>query len=114
VPAASPFVQKISWDQAQRPYWEQSRSLAAQIQQELLRLLQWPTGGVVQTDLYLLRRVEMPAVLVELGSLSHPGEAAELQRPEFQQKVSYAVSEAIKQYTRMREDEAAPSGQTQQ
>ena len=68
------------------------------IQQELLATLSWPSGGVLQADLYLLRRVRMPAVLVELGSLNHSAEPAELQKPEFQEAVARAVAEAINKF----------------
>jgi N-acetylmuramoyl-L-alanine amidase len=87
------------WDQAQLPYWEQSRRLAALLQQELLRTLPWTMGTVQQADLYLLRRVQMAAVVVELGSLNHPGEAAELQKAAFQEGCARAIGEAIRQYT---------------
>ena len=86
------------WDQAQLPYWQQSRRLASLLQQELLRTLPWASGTVQQADLYLLRRVQMVAVIVELGSLNHPGEAAELQKPDFQEGCARAIGEAIRQY----------------
>ena len=97
---SSPIVSPPSdrgqpWDQGQRPYWEQSRRLATLIQQELTLALTWPSGGVLQADLYLLKRVWMPAVLIEIGSLNHPGEATELQKPAFQQAVARALTEAI-------------------
>jgi N-acetylmuramoyl-L-alanine amidase len=87
--------QGLPWDQEQRPYLASSRRLAALVEQQLLGTLPWPTGGVLQADLYLLRRVRMPAVLVELGSLNHPGEADEMQKPEFQEAVARALAEAI-------------------
>ena len=95
---SSPSSQKPLWDQEQRSFWENSRVLAMLIQQELLATLSWPSGGVLQADLYLLRRVRMPAVLVELGSLNHSAEAAELQEPEFQEAVARAVAEAINKF----------------
>jgi N-acetylmuramoyl-L-alanine amidase len=100
-----PSSQKPPWDQGQRPYWERSQELATLMQQELLRALPWPTGGVLEADLYLLRRVQMPAVLVELGSLSHLEEVAQLQKPAFQEAVARALVEAINQYRAMQEKE---------
>lgn len=98
-PSMSPTTdQSLPWDQEQRLYWESSRKLATLIQQQLLESLSWSTGSVVQADLYLLRRVRMPAVLLELGSLNHPGEAGELQRPEFQKAVANALAEAINKF----------------
>jgi N-acetylmuramoyl-L-alanine amidase len=100
-----PSDQTLPWDQEQRSHWESSRRLATLIQQQLLGTISWPTGGVLQADLYLLRRVKMPAVLVELGSLNHPGEAAELQKPEFQKTVARALVEAINKYREIEDSE---------
>lgn len=98
-PASPPTSQeKTPWDQENRPYLERSRRLATLMQQSLQQTLQWPTGGVLAADLYLLRRVKMPAVLVELGSLNHPEEAAQLQKPEFQESIVRAITATIIQY----------------
>jgi N-acetylmuramoyl-L-alanine amidase len=57
---------------------------------------------VIEVDLYLLRRVAMPAVLLELGSLNYPPEAAELARPSFQEAVARAVTEALRWFPQVR------------
>ena len=93
------------WDQEQLPYSEQSRKLATLLQQELALVLPWPSGGILQSDLYLLRRVKMPAVLIELGSLNHPEEAAALQKSGFQEIVTRALAEAIIKFRNMKEKE---------
>jgi N-acetylmuramoyl-L-alanine amidase len=99
------LAQGVSWEQGQFPYWERSRRLAEMLEKELLSALRWPSGGVVQADLYLLARVRMPAVLLELGSLASPVEAAELQKPAFQEIVTRAIAAAIENYGQMREGE---------
>jgi N-acetylmuramoyl-L-alanine amidase len=86
------------WDQEQEPYWEKSRMLASLMQEELLWSIPWASGGVLAADIYLLRRVSMPAVMLELGSLNHPEEAAQLQKPEFQEAVAKAITQAIIKY----------------
>ncbi len=106
-----PSNQPPPWDQEQLPYWERSQKLAAIVQQELLRALpSWHTGGVLEADLYLLRRVQMPAVLVELGSLNRPEEAVQLQKPAFQEIFARALVEAIIQYRQMQEKELLVPG----
>jgi N-acetylmuramoyl-L-alanine amidase len=40
----------------------------------------------------------MPAVMLELGSLNHPEEVAQLQKPEFQEAVAKAVTQGIIKY----------------
>ena len=86
------------WDQGQRPYWEQSLRLATLIQQELASALNWPSGGVLPADLYLLKRVQMPAVLIEIGCLNQPEETTELQKPAFQEALARALTEAIHKF----------------
>ena len=86
------------WDQEQEPYWEKSRMLASLMQEELLWSIPWASGGVLAADIYLLRRVRMPAVMLELGSLNHPDESAQLQKSEFQEAVAKALTQAIIKY----------------
>jgi N-acetylmuramoyl-L-alanine amidase len=86
------------WDQEQEPYWEKSRMLASLMQEELLWSIPWASGGVLAEDIYLLRRVRMPAVMLELGSLNHPEESAQLQKPEFQEAVAKALTQAVIKY----------------
>jgi len=86
------------WDQEQEPYWEKSRMLASLMQEELLWSIPWASGGVLPADIYLLRRVRMPSVMLELGSLNHPDESAQLQKSEFQEAVAKALTQAIIKY----------------
>jgi len=98
-PTAAPSSSKVRpWDQEQEPYWEKSRMLASLMQEELLWSIPWASGGVLPADIYLLRRVRMPAVMLELGSLNHPEESAQLQKAEFQESVAKALSQAIIKY----------------
>ncbi|UCG14576.1 MAG: N-acetylmuramoyl-L-alanine amidase [Deltaproteobacteria bacterium] len=108
------FIHGTPWDQEQHSYWERSRLLAELVQQDLLRTVRWQTGGVLQANLYLLRRVQMPAIVVELGSLSHVRESAELQKPVFQEAVARALREAIERYWEMQEEKMlGPDSETQ-
>jgi len=72
--------------------------LASLMQEELLWSIPWASGGVLPADIYLLRRVRMPAVMLELGSLNHPDESAQLQKSEFQEAVAKALTQAIIKY----------------
>jgi N-acetylmuramoyl-L-alanine amidase len=98
-PTAAPSSSTVRpWNQEQEPYWEKSRMLASLMQEELLWSIPWASGGVLAADIYLLRRVRMPAVMLELGSLSHPEEAAQLQKVEFRESVAKALTQAIIKY----------------
>ena len=96
--AASSSRTARPWDQEQEPYWEKSRMLASLMQEELLWSIPWASGGVLPADIYLLSRVRMPAVMLELGSLNHPEEAAQLQKTEFQEAVAKAITQAVIKY----------------
>ena len=100
-PVASPGPSAL-WENGQLPFWEQSRRLAGLMERELRQSLPWPSGGLIEADLYLLRRVTMPAVLLELGSVSDPTEAADLAKPSFQEAVARAVTEAVRQFRGVR------------
>jgi N-acetylmuramoyl-L-alanine amidase len=103
-PTATPSSNTVrAWDQEQEPYWEKSRMLASLMQEELLWSIPWASGGVLPADIYLLRRARMPAVMLELGSLNHLEEAAQLQEPEFQKAVAKAVTQGIIKYRSLEE-----------
>jgi len=98
-PTATPSSSIVRlWDQEQEPYWEKSRMLASLMKEELLWSIPWASGGVLPADIYLLRRARMPAVMLELGSLNHLEEAAQLQKPEFQEAVAKALTQGIIKY----------------
>ncbi|WP_240610788.1 N-acetylmuramoyl-L-alanine amidase [Ammonifex thiophilus] len=70
---------------------EESRRLAEAIQQELQSLL-GNTERLPKAGDYLVGRLaQMPAVVVEIGFLTHPEEKKLLQDPAYQSKVAFAV-----------------------
>lgn len=44
---------------------------------------------------YLLKRTEVPTIIVECGFLSNPEEAAKLVSPKYQEKLAEAIAEGI-------------------
>jgi len=50
-------------------------------------------------QVYLLKKVKMPSVLVETGFLSNPSEAELLASPDYQQKMAEAIVEGIERYS---------------
>ena len=55
--------------------------------------------GVMQANFAVLRRTNMPAVLVELGYLTNSTEALNLNSPAWQRAVANAIFEGIVDYT---------------
>ena len=51
--------------------------------------------GVQQAPFFVLSGVECPAVLVEVGYISHPQEGAKLGRAEYQEKLAEAIADGV-------------------
>lgn len=67
--------------------------------------------GVHQAPFYVLNGVEAPAILIEVGYISHPQEGAKLSRAEYQEQLADAVVEGVRTFlseTRQREATPAP------
>jgi N-acetylmuramoyl-L-alanine amidase len=91
------------WSGAQTFYSSrntENQRLATAIQSELREIL-GNTQRVAKDDdqIYLLKTLEMPTVLVEVGFLSHPQEASLLADEEYQRKVAGAIYRGILRYS---------------
>jgi N-acetylmuramoyl-L-alanine amidase len=73
----------------------QSRRLAANIQQEMLRAYPTINRGVKQARFYVLRNNNRPAVLLEMGFLSNPQENRLVQDPRVRQRLAEAAVRGI-------------------
>ncbi|SMG59346.1 N-acetylmuramoyl-L-alanine amidase CwlD [Paenibacillus aquistagni] len=91
------------WSGAQTFYSgaiKQNESLAYFIQEEIKRNLE-NTERVAKADdrnLYLLRNVDIPSALVEVGFLSHPVESRMLADDQYQIKVAASIYKGILRY----------------
>jgi len=83
------------WYTAQTPYVERSRQLAELLQMELGRRLVFPNRGLRQTDVDVLKGVAMPAVLLEIGFLTNPEEAAAISSPDFAPQLAAGIVAAL-------------------
>jgi len=54
--------------------------------------------GVQQAPFYVLAGVEAPAVLLEMGFISHPEESKKLQEAHYQDKLAQAVAEGVRRF----------------
>jgi len=78
---------------------ERTRSLAAYLQRELRHITAGTDREVSDhVDHYLLNNVEVPAVTVEIGFLSHPREAELLGRADYRRKLAWALFVGIAHY----------------
>ncbi|GEL74446.1 N-acetylmuramoyl-L-alanine amidase family protein [Myxococcus virescens] len=72
-----------------------SSRLAYAIHPRLVRGTRAVNRGVQQAPFFVLSGVECPAVLVEVGYISHPVEGPRLARPEYQEKLAEAITEGV-------------------
>jgi N-acetylmuramoyl-L-alanine amidase len=72
-----------------------SSRLAYAIHQQLIARLGAVDRGVQQAPFYVLMGVEAPAVLVEVGFISHPEEGKRLEQAHYQQKLAEAIAEGV-------------------
>lgn len=84
----------ISWEDGQRAHQSESLSLAKLIQAELNQLYK-TQNSVVKVPLTVLAPVAAPAVLVEVGFLTHEGDRERLRSIEFQEELAGAITRAL-------------------
>lgn len=77
----------------------ESGRIAAETIQEELRKLQPRNRRVAKAgDYYLLRNTSMPALIVEIGFMSHREERELLQKAEYKQKIAEAIVMGLQKY----------------
>ncbi|ALS24896.1 MULTISPECIES: N-acetylmuramoyl-L-alanine amidase CwlD [Paenibacillus] len=96
-------IPSAKWSGAQTFFYPNHRdnaALAALIQDEMKKNLKNTDRVAKQADkeIYLLKTLQMPSALVEVGFLSNPAEAALLRDPAYQKKVAAAIYQGILRY----------------
>ncbi|MDH7577491.1 MAG: N-acetylmuramoyl-L-alanine amidase CwlD [Bacillota bacterium] len=89
------------WWGAQTFYYPprpESKRLACLIQQEFLKTLGDSERWVKPEDFYIMRNVKMPAVIVEVGFISHPREEILMTEPVYQSRVAWCVYAGVVRY----------------
>lgn len=89
------------WTGAQTFYYprgEESRRLAEEVQAELRRILGNTQRRAKALDIYVLRNLNIPAVIVEVGFLSNAEEERLLNDPGYQEKVALAIFSGLVRY----------------
>jgi len=75
--------------------------LAYQVQRALLRQVKSEDRGVRRARFAILRGATMPAVLVEAGFMSHPGEGRRIASSAYRRDVARAITSAVVEYKRL-------------
>ncbi|MCY8490280.1 SH3 domain-containing protein [Bacillus atrophaeus] len=74
------------------------RELASDVHSEVAKRSPIPDRGVLFGDYYVLRENKQPAMLYELGYLSHPQEESIVHSGSFQEKVTDGIESGLEQY----------------
>ncbi len=88
-------VDFIVWDLVQNRFISASSDLAEVVQTGLVEALDASDRGVRQAGFRVLVGAYMPAVLVEMGFLSNPGEARRLGERSQQRRIAAALADAV-------------------
>ena len=98
VPKSSDALSFILADLARAEAHVDSSRLAYAVQQKLVAISGATDRGVHQAPLFVLTGVEAPAILVEVGFISHPREGKRLQEPEYQTRLAQAIADGVKSF----------------
>jgi N-acetylmuramoyl-L-alanine amidase len=111
-PAQNPDLDFILWDLAQSAHINESSRLAEAIQTQLNVVSKTENRGIKQAPFRVLSGATMPAVLVEIGFISHAEEEKQLRSATFQESVANAIARAVGEFFARRQTAAPPSGPT--
>ncbi|MCK8816472.1 N-acetylmuramoyl-L-alanine amidase [Natroniella sulfidigena] len=81
-----------------KPNSEESKELASAIQEKLIEIQPENYRKIKSAPYYILRKSEIPAVIVEVGFISNPQDRERLTNPEEQQKIAQGIGEGIINY----------------
>jgi N-acetylmuramoyl-L-alanine amidase len=88
-------IEVIPWQLAQAHYIEQSEILARALQDSFRERIPLSARGVQQAPLRVLVGANMPAVLIEMGFLTNPGQEQQLTSAGHQDTLALAIVDAI-------------------
>ena len=91
-------VKNIIWDLIQNQYRSESRQLAEIVQNKLVATCSTLNRGVKSARFYVLRGINMPAILVEVGFISNPWEEQKLKTPTFQDNIALGIYKGLASY----------------
>jgi N-acetylmuramoyl-L-alanine amidase len=73
--------------------------LAQALERSVIPLAGTQDDGVVKSNLYVTKHTTMPAVLIETGFISNPGDVGFLSDPGFLQRVAAGIAAGVRAYT---------------
>jgi len=77
---------------------ELSRTLASRVLSHMLGATAAVNRGVRRADYFVIRYTSVPAILVEVGYLSHPIEGLNLRDPNYLDRIGYGIARGVLEY----------------
>jgi N-acetylmuramoyl-L-alanine amidase len=99
---AAALSQAILWDQAQLEFLDTSQMFARMLYQNMRAQVAEEGRGVYGLPILLLSWVRMPAVLLDVGSLSDPGFHTKLRDEAYLQRAALGIAQAVNDYQALR------------
>jgi N-acetylmuramoyl-L-alanine amidase len=97
-------IELLPWNQAQIRYLDRSIAFARMLEEQFQGRVPIDTNPTDRAPLRVLASANMPAVVIEMGYLSNPEQAQQLESGEFQGALSQAVVEAVVAFRNLLED----------
>ncbi len=88
-------IEDILFKFEQKLNWRESDQLANQFQNKFKKFLPFKSRGVHSANFYVLRRAQMPSVLLEMGFISNSANEAKLSQPVFRDKIAKAIAKGL-------------------
>ena len=88
-------IEEILMRFERRSNWVESGNFAQRFQQRFKQRLPLKSRGVHSANFFVLRRAQMPSILLETGFISNPAEEKLLARDEFRDRIVAAVAEGL-------------------
>ncbi|MDY6793435.1 MAG: N-acetylmuramoyl-L-alanine amidase [Thermodesulfobacteriota bacterium] len=86
------------WNNIQAKHIASSKKLAEIMQKHLNSQLDFSISNIQQADLMVLKGADMPAILIEVGYLTNPGDEKKLQNPEVLSAFARVICSGIDDY----------------
>lgn len=86
------------WDNIQAGHIASSKALAQIMQNNINNQLKFPKSKIQNADLMVLKGADMPAILIEVGYLTNPGDEKKLQSPEVLSDFATEICNGIDDY----------------
>jgi len=106
-------VQRIIADLTRTKAHADSSKLAYAVHQALIQSTSAADRGVQQAPFYVLMGLEVPAILVEVGFISHREESRRLGEPKYQETIAAGIAKGVRRFASQVQAHEGPQAQLQ-